>query len=385
MRTVHAIMPLDLDGNDIKDWRAAMALALEELGGTSNGLSVKGVFANASQANGEESPERSVVAAKAAIADPRALAVVGPVSSSSTSAAAPWLNRAGMLEVLMSATAVSLTIRSDGKGGPPPDVAPTGNRTIVRIVPNDRVQARALVDYMKQEGIRRIVVLDDGGRFGTGLSADILSYARSLPMPATSRGTVTRANVGAVARRIAVENLGRPGRWALLMSVNDQEMAVRAARAAADVHSSGVIAGPDALTFRAFLSGLGALERLAYVTTFQLPLEYYGPEGDRVSAVLGQRLGHPPAPGSLFAYEAMALAIASIRSANADTPLADLPLQKQREAVTRSARGTVDRASVIGTYSVGTSGDTTNTLFGAYRVEDSTLVRGRAIDTSQDG
>jgi hypothetical protein len=44
---------------------------------------------------------------------------------------------------------------------------------------------------------------------------------------------------------------------------------------------------------------------------------------------------------------------------------------------------TTDRASVIGTYSVGLTGDTSNTLFGAYRVEDAALVRGRAIDTAE--
>jgi ABC-type branched-subunit amino acid transport system substrate-binding protein len=383
VRSVHAIMPLDLDGNDIKDWRAAMELALEELGGPSDGLTVKGVFANASDANGEESPERAAAAAATAVADPTALAVVGPVSSSATSAAAPVLNRAGMLEVLMSATSVSLTIRPDGLPGPPPDIAPTGKRNIVRIVPNDRVQARALVGYLQEEGIRRIEVLDDGGRFGTGLSKDILSYARTRSIPAVSHGTVNRATAAAAARRIAIENRNLPGRWALLLAVNDQALAVAATRAAAATSPSAVVSGPDALTFRAFLAGIGPLERLTYLTTFQLPLEYYGPDGDRVSRILRARLDHEPSAGSLFAYEAMALAISSIRAANAKTPLGGMALGAQRAAVTRVALATTDRASVIGTYSVGLTGDTSNTLFGAYRVEDAVLVRGRAIDTAE--
>jgi hypothetical protein len=144
-----------------------------------------------------------------------------------------------------------------------------------------------------------------------------------------------------------------------------------------------VVSGPDALTFRAFLAGLGPLERLAYLTTFQLPLEYYGPDGDRVSSILRARIDHEPAAGSLFAYEAMALAISSIRAANAKTPLGGMALGAQRAAVTRVALATTDRASVIGTYSVGLTGDTSNTLFGAYRVEDAVLVRGRAIDTAE--
>lgn len=283
----------------------------------------------------------------------------------------------------MSATSVSLTIRPDGLPGPPPDIAPTGKRNIVRIVPNDRVQARALVGYLQEEGIRRIEVLDDGGRFGTGLSKDILSYARTRSIPAVSHGTVNRATAAAAARRIAIENRDLPGRWALLLAVNDQALAVAATRAAAATSPSAVVSGPDALTFRAFLAGLGPLERLAYLTTFQLPLEYYGPDGDRVSSILRARIDHEPAAGSLFAYEAMALAISSIRAANAKTPLGGMALGAQRAAVTRVALATTDRASVIGTYSVGLTGDTSNTLFGAYRVEDAVLVRGRAIDTAE--
>ncbi len=381
VRTVHVVLPLDQDGDDIRDWRAAMELAVEEFGSRSDRVRVEAVFSNDSQPDGEEDPARAGAEARVAVADQRALAMVGPASSSAAAVAAPILNRAGMLQVLMSSTAVSLTMRSDVGSGPPADIAPTGRRTIVRIVPNDRVQARALLDYLKEEGIKRVTIVDDGGRFGTGLAADIVSFSRGRS-PAVSRGgTSDRAGVAALARRLALQNVGRQGRWALLMAVNDQEMAVNAAKAIQQVDSSSVIAGPDSLTFRGFLTGVGAFERNAYVTTFQLPLQYYGPDGDRVSAALEQRLGHAPAAGSLFSYEAMALAISSIDKAYAKKGFPERPLAAQRRAVTNVALQTTDRGSVIGTYSITATGDTSSTLFGAYRVEDGTLVRGRAVDT----
>lgn len=381
VRTVRVILPLDQDGDDMGDWRAAMELAVEEHGSSDPAVRVEAEFVNDSKPNGEEDPDRAGVAAKAAVADPRTLAVVGPASSSAAAVAAPILNRAGMLQVLMSSTAVSLTVRDDALPGPPSDIAPTGHRTIVRIVPSDRVQARALLDYLREEGIRRVTVVDDGGRFGTGLAADIMRFSRGQSPAVTREGTSDREHVAALARGLALENAGTPGRWALLMAVNDQEMAVNAAKAIQQVDSTAAIAGPDSLTFRGFLTGVGTFERNAYVTTFQLPVQYYGPAGDRVSAALEQRLGHAPAAGSLFSYEAMALAISSIDEAYAEKGFPERPLAAQRRAVTKVALQTTDRGSVIGTYSITATGDTSNTLFGAYRVEDGTLVRGRAVDT----
>lgn len=382
VRTVRAILPLDLEGGDIRDWKTAMQLAVDRLGGPIGGIAVRAAFANDSKPNGEESPDRALAAAREAVADPGTLAVLGPVSSSSAALAAPVLNRARMLEVLMSATAVSLTVRLDGASGPPADVAPTGKRTIVRIVPNDRVQARALLEYLHEEGVTRAEVVDDGGRFGTGLATDLVAYAPGSGVSVRRWGATDRDRVGALARSIAIQNRERRGRWSLLMAVNDQAMAVRGGRAAAAVDEDVAISGPDALTFRGFLSGMGQLEENAYVTTFELPLAYYGPRGDRIFNLLKERLGRPPAAGSLFAYEAMALAIASIRTANAKTPLAKLPLTAQRQAVTAAGLGTTYRGSVIGTYSIGLTGDTSNALFGAYRVKNAALAKGRAIDTT---
>lgn len=380
-RTVHVVLPLDQDGDDIGDWRAGMALALEEFGSGNEGVRIEAVVQNDSKPNGEEDVSRARSAATAAVADPRALAVVGPASSSATAAAAPVLNRADMLEVVMSSTAVSLTIRDDANPGPPPDVAPTGRRTIVRVVPNDEVQARALVDYLREEGIRRAAVVDDGGRFGTGLASGVIADARGEAPLVERGGTSDRGSVAALARRIAVENAPKPGRWALILAVNDQEMALRAAKAVQEVDSSAAIVGPDSLARRAFLAGVEAFERSTYLVSFELPARYYGPEGERVTEILRGRLGREPGAGSLFAYEAMALAISAIDEAYGVEGFRDKPLRSQRRAVADAALKTRDRGSVIGTYSIGVTGDTSTTLFGAYRVEDGVLVRGRAVDT----
>ena len=56
-----------------------------------------------------------------------------------------------------------------------------------------------------------------------------------------------------------------------------------------------------------------------------------------------------------------------------------------RAAVTAALLHTFDRGSVVGTYSIDVHGDTTNTLYGAYRVENKDLVRGQAIVTGATG
>ena len=69
------------------------------------------------------------------------------------------------------------------------------------------------------------------------------------------------------------------------------------------------------------------------------------------------------APFALYGYEAMALVLDAIAAEGGD-----------RAAVTRAARGTKDRDSILGRYSIDAEGHTTTTAYGRLAVVDGALV-----------
>lgn len=381
VRTVHAVLPLRSSRRDYGDMVEAMKMALEDAGGTAGAVRVRLVVQDDAPLTGPRAEAASRRAATRAASDPRALAVLGSASSGKFAEMAPILNRAGILQVAIISTAVRLTKRSDGTAFPPPDMAPTGRRNVVRVVPDDSVQARALVEYMKGEGVSAVEVVHDGGTYGEGLAMDVAAEARRQGLRVAGIQLADIRSPAAQARRIAMRHGEDSRRWALLTAMNDDDIMRAMAAGATAADPSAVVFVPDAGALASFYGSLGPVERRVYITTYGLPPGNYGPLGVEVTARLRERMGHTPPPNALFAYEAMQLALSSIARGVPTAASAARPITAQRRSVVRAAFATRDRASVIGTYSISITGDTTTELYGGYRVEDGNLVRGRAINT----
>jgi len=382
VRTVHLVVPLGLAGGDAKDMRAAVEMALADGGGAIPGVRVRLRTSNTSGATGAESVARGVDAAETAAIDPYSLAVIGSITSNGMRQMAPILNRAGLLHVSVTATAVDLTRRDDGLPAPPTAVAPTGIRTIVRVVPNDLVQSKALATYMRDEGVTSVSVVRDRTMYGQGLGRDVENAARGLGLKSDGPPiTITPQNAAEVGRAVGIRHKDDNDRWALMIATNDPITALRVARAAGESDDQVVIFAPDGLALRGFHARLGRLESRTYITSYVLPIAAYGPRGKAAFDRLVKRLGHAPSSLVLFAYEGMALTLDSIRKANETAGFVDMPIDSERKLVREAAFATDMRDSVIGTYSIDIFGDTTTTLFGGYRVEDGKLVRGRTFAT----
>jgi ABC-type branched-subunit amino acid transport system substrate-binding protein len=382
VRTVHLVVPLGLAGGDAKDMRAAVEMALADGGDAISGVRIRLRTNNTSGPTGAESAARAVDAAETAAIDPYSLAVIGSITSNGMRQMAPILNRAGLLHVSVTATAVDLTRRDDGLPTPPTAVAPTGVRTIVRVVPNDLVQSKALATYMQDEGVRSVSVVSDPTFYGQGLGLNVVNAARDAGLIIDGPPiTITPQNAAEVGRAIGVRHKDDNSRWALMIATNDPVTALRVARAAGASDEQMVIFAPDALALRGFHGRLGRLESRTYLTSYLLPLAAYGPRGKQAHDRLAKRLGHSPSSLVLFAYEGMALTLDAIRTANETPGFVDMPIDRERDLVRDAALATDTRDSVIGTYSIDIFGDTTTTLFGGYRVEDGKLVRGRSFAT----
>ena len=371
-RSVYTGMPLspgsDPAGRDIVD---AERLALAEREGRAGDYRVRLVVRSTSDATGAPSLDQATLAAREAARSKLSLGFIGAYTSSESAEVAPILNRAGLLQVTPTSTASALTAVVPGTFRPVARIAPTGLRTLVRLAPSDAIQAKAVVAYMREETVERIVIADDGGLYGNGLASGVASDARKGGIRVVGRIGISSPSPAAAARRAASLKAD-----ALFVAANSSPATLEFMQRFARTDPEAKIFLPDGLSERPSLLALGDAQNRTYVTSFALPASYYGSRGVRFIDRFRDRYRRDPSPFALYGYEAMSLVLDAI----ADLPSgAGLNLQGQRRFVVNQALRATDRASVIGSYSITPTGDVSTDLYGAFRVEGGRLARGRGV------
>jgi branched-chain amino acid transport system substrate-binding protein len=264
---------------------------------------------------GEDPRARAAENATTAANDRDVLAYLGDFYSDQVMTTAPVLGAAGLLQVAPVATYSELA-------GP----------TLVRLTPNDAVGAHAIAAWLDEAGVGALLVVHDHDEYyGAPVGAMCVEAARdrgvsvrSRPVwdhderPADDIGEADAVLYVGVAGSGAVElwhqlNAANPGMWLL--------------------GSEGV-----ALPWVAEQLSPAAAERTRFFVAQRAPFAFYG-------------------------YEAMALIADALAAGGGD-----------REAVTRAARTTTGRDSLIGRYSLDESGHTTTTAYGRLAVVDGALV-----------
>ena len=142
--------------------------------------------------------------AKAYVAAPKLVGVIGPMNSGCAFPQVPIASRASLALVSPSATDVALT-------RPPPGAAlraerrlyPTGIRTFARLLAPDDAQGAAEAVLVQRLGARRPYVLDDGG-YGTVIAEAAARALRRLHTPpvGVARWDWRHRRYGALARRV---------------------------------------------------------------------------------------------------------------------------------------------------------------------------------------
>lgn len=141
--------------------------------------------------------------AQAAVANGKLVAVVGPAFSGATKAAEPFYANAGIATVSPSATAAALA---------------TGisNNNFMRVVYGDDVQGSADAKFLvKTHSAHKVLVIDDGSFYGSGLSAVVATSAKadgasvstnSLPETSSCGGVASATEYSAAATQIKTSN-----------------------------------------------------------------------------------------------------------------------------------------------------------------------------------
>jgi branched-chain amino acid transport system substrate-binding protein len=114
----------------------------------------------------------------------KVIGVLGTFNSGCAAIEIPVLNQApnGGIAMLSPAnTFVCLTEGGPGCEDTEPDkYYPTGNRNYARVVPHDAYQGAAVAEFMKEEGVKSVYVLNDKEAYGLGVATNLRNAAEHL-------------------------------------------------------------------------------------------------------------------------------------------------------------------------------------------------------------
>src|SRR5690349_22014071 len=117
-------------------------------------------------------PGQTAADARKVASDAKAVYYIGEFNSGASEVSIPILNEAGVPQVSPANTYVGLTTNEPGSApGEPQKYYPKGDRTYLRIVPRDTIQAAAGLETMKKDGCTKVAVANDKEAYGSGLAA----------------------------------------------------------------------------------------------------------------------------------------------------------------------------------------------------------------------
>ena len=141
--------------------------------------------------------------------DPRAIAYLGELNLGASAISVPVTNNAGLLQVSPADGLASLTEAPPRSAAGPERYFPSGRRTFLRLVPDDLVEARMIVDRMKALGVERPALIVGTGVYARELAAEVAADARQARHPdRRHQGPARRPRHGARRRRASWP--GRP-------------------------------------------------------------------------------------------------------------------------------------------------------------------------------
>jgi branched-chain amino acid transport system substrate-binding protein len=355
---VYVSMPLHgpeaLDGRDIVD---GARLALADAGGKAGELAVHATYLDDTSGRGRRAHWSAAAAAanvRRASQDSAAIAYIGDFDSGATRFSVPITNEAHILQVSPAASAVDLVQPFLGAGDQvPEELQPTGDRTFGRIIPSDEAQAQAGAAWAKRLGIERSRVVGDGSSFASVMESSFGRRARESGID-VQRGRLTPPRL--VCGPSGSPG-GSPGRFLGYYAgarIPDREQL----RCVTNGVAGGRLMATDALLNAAGLRALAASPAL--VTSAAQDPAQLPPRGQRFLRDFGDRYGRKPGRYAAYGYEAMAVVLDSIRRAEDSGD--------DRDSVIDAFFDTVDRRSILGTYSIDDVGDTTLDRLAGYRV-----------------
>src|SRR6516164_1849669 len=321
------------------------------------------VLDDSTAAAGKWDPGQTAANARQVASDPKAVYYMGEFNSGASEVSIPILNQAGIPQVSPANTYVGLTTSLPGSApGEPQKYYPTGKRTYLRIVPIDSIQGAADLIAMKNAGCTKVAVANDKEAYGAGLATDLELEKGFYGVNIVSNTGIdpTAPNFRSYASTIA----GQGADCFYFAGL----VATGAVQLAKDVHSAiptAKIFGGDGVCTDSYTNAAkggvpAAIAPLIECTVPTQDLHSYPGGKDFLAAYQAKYGTANPDPYSIYGYEAMKLALDTIKGLGAQG--------NSKSAVLHALFAIKARQSVLGTYGFNAKGDTTLKAFGLYKV-----------------
>jgi len=343
-------------------------LALEQAGNKAGDFTVQYESLDDSTAQaGSWTPEATTSNARKAAQDDATAVYIGEFNSGASAVSIPILNEAGVPQISPANTYVGLTSDEPGsEPGEPDKFYPTGQRTYVRIVPKDTIQAAALATLMKEDGCTKVQLTNDKEVYGAGLAKNIESSAESQGLDIISNEAIDK---NAPNYRSLASKAKAAGADCFVFSGITANNAVQLYKDFDAALPDAKLYGPDGVAESGFADpkegGIPAdVASKVKVSVATLSPDEYPPEGQEFFSQFEEKYGEPnPDPYAIYGYEAARLALDAIERSGTGN----------KEDIVAALFDTKDRSSVLGTYSIDENGDTTLTDYGIYTIKGGEL------------
>jgi branched-chain amino acid transport system substrate-binding protein len=372
--TVYSSLPLQGSSRpQSEDVIKGEKLALKQKGGKCGDWPIKYVsLDDATASAGKWEAGQTSANARKVAQDDNAIAYLGEFNSGASAISIPITNEAGILQVSPSNTQYGLTKSGVGASpGEPDKYYPSGKRNYGRIVPLDNIQGVAQGQYMQDEGVKSVYILDDAEVYGKGVASNTQDAVEKLgiKVAGTDSWDGKASNYRALAGKIKASGADAVFTGGIIDNNGPQLYK--------DLHAAmpdAKLFGPDGMAVEELTGEVPAdVQAQMYLTAPTLSPDELPPAGQQFykdyEAEYGES-GSEIAPYAVYGYEAMAVVCDAIAQGGDD-----------REAVVDAFFATQGRESPLGTYDIDSDGDTTLSDYGAYKAEGGKLVFAKTIKT----
>ena len=340
-------------------------LALSQAGGKAGQFTVNYISTDDSTATSAATTcdvTQSEANARKAATDPKAVLYIGEFNSGCSKVTIPITNQAGLAQISPANTYVGLTTNLPGSApGEPQKYYPTGQRTYLRIVPIDKIQAKDGLIAMKQAGCTRVAVNNDKTAYGAGLATQVQTQAASEGLTVTGDTALDPTSPNFRAYASSIKGQGVNCVYTAFNPTGEVELIKDITGA---IPTAKVFGGDGVCITSVTNPAKGGIPKSLAPRYFctqpaQDLLAYPGGKAfvDAYKAKYGTAITDPYA---IYGYEAMKLGLATIAKLGAQG--------NSKSAVLKALFATKDYHGAIGTYSFDKNGDTTLTAFGLYKV-----------------
>jgi branched-chain amino acid transport system substrate-binding protein len=346
-------------------------LALKQKGGKCGDYTIKYTsLDDATAAAGQWEAGQTSANARKVAQDDKAIAYIGEFNSGASAISIPTTNEAGILHVSPSNTALGLTKGGAGaEPGEPDKYYPTGERNYGRVVPIDTIQGAAQAQYMKDEGVTSVYILDDAEVYGKGVAKNTQAAAEELgiEIAGTDSWDGKASNYRALAAKIKASGADAVFTGGIIDN-NGPQLYKDLNAAMPDAK----LFGPDGMATVDFTKEIPAkVQAQTFLTAPTVAPEELPPAGQQFYKDYEEEYGEPQDeidPYAVYGYEAMAVVCDAIAEGGDD-----------RAAVVDAFFSTKGRESPLGTYDIDADGDTTLSDYGGYTAEGGKLVFNKVI------